>query len=383
MGKLVLKDINSLQGTTPTGTINENSRKIRNAFDNTLSRDGEAPNAMLANLDMNDHRIINLPEPSSAEEPATKGYVDEVALGAGSFIILGSDADVTFDDVTADTVTATSATIGTETVTGALTVGSLAVGNSYTITDDANLTTITFATNDVNFYDKSTNAWSWWIGGTQELVLTASALQPGATDGLTLGNSSIMWSDLFLASGAVINFDSSDVTISHGANSLTFAGGNNFFGNAVGSTTNNGAPLGIAGANEWSDLFLGSGAVIGFNNNDVTLTHSTDMLTLGGGSFSRGAPVTKTTDFTLAANENWVISDRAASNTVTLPSAASFPGREVTIKTIQAQTVVSASSNVVPRTSATAGTAILAATDGAWATLVSDGTNWIIMAGTP
>ncbi|WP_176479108.1 hypothetical protein [Mesorhizobium sp. WSM3860] len=49
------------------------------------------------------------------------------------------------------------------------------------------------------------------------------------------------------------------------------------------------------------------------------------------------------------------------------------------IKTIQAQTVVSASSNVVPLAGGAAGTAILAATARKWATLVSDGTNWVIM----
>lgn len=98
------------------------------------------------------------------------------------------------------------------------------------------------------------------------------------------------------------------------------------------------------------------------------------------GSF-RGSPVTKTADFTVAATENNIISNRAATNTGILPAAASFPGRAITVKTIQAQTVVSASSNVVPLTSATAGTAILSATAGKWAQLVSDGTNWIIMAG--
>jgi len=100
---------------------------------------------------------------------------------------------------------------------------------------------------------------------------------------------------------------------------------------------------------------------------------------ISSGSFSRGAPVTKTADFTVAFNENWIISNRAATNTATLPAAATYPGREITLKTIQAQAVVSASSNVVPRAGGSAGTAILPATDGAWATLVSDGTNWEIM----
>lgn len=93
------------------------------------------------------------------------------------------------------------------------------------------------------------------------------------------------------------------------------------------------------------------------------------------------APVTKTASFTLGANENEVICNGTATITVTLPSAASWVGRKVRIKTRAAYTVVSASSNVKPLDTDTAGTAILAATAGKWAELVSDGTNWVIMAG--
>lgn len=99
------------------------------------------------------------------------------------------------------------------------------------------------------------------------------------------------------------------------------------------------------------------------------------------GSFGRNAPVTVTTSYTVGATDSYIISNRAASNTLTLPAASSCTGREIYVNTITAQTVVSASSNVVPRSSATAGTAILAASAGAWALLVSDGTNWKIMAG--
>jgi hypothetical protein len=97
------------------------------------------------------------------------------------------------------------------------------------------------------------------------------------------------------------------------------------------------------------------------------------------GSFGRGAPVGKTTNFTVAATENWLIVDASTSVTVTLPAAASWTGREIMIKTVTANAVVSASSNVVPIAGGSAATAILAATAGKWATLVSDGTNWIIM----
>lgn len=98
-------------------------------------------------------------------------------------------------------------------------------------------------------------------------------------------------------------------------------------------------------------------------------------------SLARGAPVTKSADFSLGDAENWLIVTKGSSCVVTLPAASAYTGREVTIKTTVAFTTVSASSNVVPLAGGAAGTAILAATAGKWATLVSDGTNWVIMAG--
>jgi hypothetical protein len=96
----------------------------------------------------------------------------------------------------------------------------------------------------------------------------------------------------------------------------------------------------------------------------------------------RAAPVTKTADFTLADAEDYLINNKAGSAcVVTLPAASSYTGRVVTIKTIQAQAVNSASSNVIPRAGGAAGTAILTGTAGNWATLVSNGTNWEIMSG--
>ncbi len=93
-----------------------------------------------------------------------------------------------------------------------------------------------------------------------------------------------------------------------------------------------------------------------------------------------GAPVTKTADFTVATGEIWYINNKSGSTcTVTLPAASSWTGRTLTFKNMQAQTLVSASSNVVPIDSTSAGTAILLAVVGNWATMVSDGTNWVIM----
>lgn len=103
--------------------------------------------------------------------------------------------------------------------------------------------------------------------------------------------------------------------------------------------------------------------------------------TLSGTQLKLNAPVTKTASFSLAATENFVIANGASANVaVTLPSASANTGRIVTIKNLSGTyTVISAASDVAPVGSATPGTAILAATAGKWATLVSDGTNWIIM----
>lgn len=101
----------------------------------------------------------------------------------------------------------------------------------------------------------------------------------------------------------------------------------------------------------------------------------------GGTGMAATTVVTKVADFTLANNEGWVINNKSGSTcTVTLPAASAWGGRAVTFKNLQLQALVSASSNVVPLIGGAAGTAILPGLVGAWATLVSDGTNWVVMA---
>lgn len=47
-------------GYQGTATLNSNFQNIRDQFDNTISRDGSTPNAMLADLDMNGYAILNV-----------------------------------------------------------------------------------------------------------------------------------------------------------------------------------------------------------------------------------------------------------------------------------------------------------------------------------
>jgi hypothetical protein len=122
----------------------------------------------------------------------------------------------------------------------------------------------------------------------------------------------------------------------------------------------------------------------------ITLTTSVTGVLKGNGTaisaavvntdyFAPSAPVTKTANFTVANSDVWLINNKTGSTcTVTLPAASSWSGRVLRFLNYQAQTVVSASSNVVPLTGGAAATSILLASTGDQTTLVSDGSNWLV-----
>ena len=100
----------------------------------------------------------------------------------------------------------------------------------------------------------------------------------------------------------------------------------------------------------------------------------------GHGEIVTSPPVTKTANFTVADGETWIINNKSGSTcTVTLPTASAYAGRVITFQNYQPQTLVSASANVIPQGGGAAQTGILLDVVGNWATLVSNGTNWVIM----
>jgi hypothetical protein len=106
--------------------------------------------------------------------------------------------------------------------------------------------------------------------------------------------------------------------------------------------------------------------------------------TAGTDYLAPSAPVTYTANFSVAATDTWIINNKSGSScTATLPAASSYTGRILRFQNYQAQTLISASSNVVPLVGGAAGTAILAAVAGETCTLVSDGSNWIMTQYTP
>lgn len=97
-------------------------------------------------------------------------------------------------------------------------------------------------------------------------------------------------------------------------------------------------------------------------------------------SLSRGLPVIITTPtYNIPNNVSWIICNLALTITITLPTGTANIGREIILKTITANNVISNSFNIIPLIGGAATNAILPAMSGKWATIVYDGINWNIM----
>ena len=73
MSKIILDDITS--GYDASTKINSNNAKLSASIDDSVSRSGKQPNGMLAKLDMNDQRIINLKDAVNNQDAVTLNQV--------------------------------------------------------------------------------------------------------------------------------------------------------------------------------------------------------------------------------------------------------------------------------------------------------------------
>ena len=98
MPKVPLNTITSGYGTVDA--LNQNFDAIEAAFDNTLSRDGDTPNEMQANLDMNGYEVLNVGSLNGvpvADLSDISGYVDTALAAATSASASATNAANTYD----------------------------------------------------------------------------------------------------------------------------------------------------------------------------------------------------------------------------------------------------------------------------------------------
>ena len=109
MPKVTLSDISNLSGNPGSAqtTINSNSLATETAIENTLSRDGTAPNEMGASLDMNGNDLLNVGDItySNGDSVLTTGNANEtIDDRVNALLVAGSNVTLTYDD-TANTIT--------------------------------------------------------------------------------------------------------------------------------------------------------------------------------------------------------------------------------------------------------------------------------------
>lgn len=123
--KIILNDVgNIIDAVTAADTINANNAVLETAFENTLSRDGTAPNQMLASFDMNSNQILNLPTPATSNSPLrlqdlvnfnSSGIITNLPAGGSTNQTLGklSNADFNFGWINPPASALSNGTTGT------------------------------------------------------------------------------------------------------------------------------------------------------------------------------------------------------------------------------------------------------------------------------
>ena len=227
--------------------------------------------------------------------------------------------------------------------------------NSYTAGDgitlntlefdlDAALTTVTTITNAAlkmgrdtqNLIDFATtdNEIIFRANNVNEVKVAENLFAPVTSDGAAIGSGSLMWSDLFLASASVINFNNGDVTLTHSSNALTMAGGAMTFSGGI-------ADSGTISAGTWS------GTAIGVDKGGTGQTSYTNGQILIGNT--TGNTLAKST---LTAGTNVTITNAAGA--ITIASADTntqyTAGDGITLNTLEfdldaAQTIITSITN--------------------------------------
>ena len=224
-----------------------------------------------------------------------------IFLTSAGAIVIDAATSLTLTGAAASTHSYTGGTYTLKTTSQALTVqtvtsGTLTVTSAGVLTLTAALAS-TWSTSGGALTISGKTGLNLQFDGTTYAAVASGAFNPGTSDGTSLGTTSLEWSDLFLASGSVINFDSGDVTLTHSLNVITLTGGS---------------------------LLLGERLVVSFVRPDIHLRDSTTVDT--GFSVNCDASIW----YVSRENDNGAITanlfqvDRATGATSTIQSTGSF-----------------------------------------------------------
>ncbi len=217
--------------------------------------------------------------PSADVVALTAGAVEGIRFGIGGLVINEDAADYDFR-IESDTLTSALAMDG---ATGNISVA--------TLDTDATPPTTSGVTKCVISDENALLSFTDCGSGSGDITAVGDVASGAAFDG---------------TQGTILTFNDAD-----GDHTLAFDTTGNFFEISTSflPATTDGAALGST-SQMFSDLFLASGGVINFNNGDVTLTHSADLVAIAGGSL-------RTNDIQLTTGSG-VRTGTSAGNTVLL-----------------------------------------------------------------
>ncbi|HCB55993.1 TPA: hypothetical protein DEP26_03400, partial [Candidatus Uhrbacteria bacterium] len=202
----------------------------------------------------------------------------------GATVAIAADGGAVDIDSSTNAITTNATTLTADAALEIVTTGDFVIDSSADVVIDGTTQKLEFG---------SAGSGEHIVGDGTDLTIASGALiNLTATTDVVLPVSVGM---IFGDGGEKIESDNTDLTITSGGDLLVTLTGGNFMPSA-----DDGAALGASGT-EWSDLFLNTGAVVNFEAGDVTLTHSANTLTLDGGTFAFGANALDGTYFDVAA----------------------------------------------------------------------------------
>jgi hypothetical protein len=148
---------------------------------------------------------------------------------------------------------------------------------------------------------------------------------PTTSDGAALGTTALMWSDLFLADGAVINYNNGNLTITHATGRLTNSGSLTLSGGVASSSTITGTLIVTGGVGISADLFGVNGAFS---------TSLTSPLDIGGSATNQTKTFKTTTGVGSGDTHVWTGGNNGATTRLTLSSTALTLGSAVNTITL-------------------------------------------------